>query len=179
MTTATALSDLPSLVGRCKATLAAGQAELKAAYEQKADAGALLRGRCKLVDGVLGELWREAGMPAETALVAVGGYGRGELYPASDVDILILVPMGMDVRGEPRIEQLIGMLWDIGLDIGHSVRDISGCTEEAERDITVKTTLLEARFLCGSRSLFERFGQRFQRFLDAEEFFKAKQLELR
>ncbi|MDD5248298.1 MAG: [protein-PII] uridylyltransferase [Rhodocyclaceae bacterium] len=179
MDAAAALADLPSLVGRCKATLAAGQAELKAAYEAKADAGALLRGRTRLVDGVLCDLWREAGMPAETSLVAVGGYGRGELYPASDVDILILVPVGMDVRGEPRIEQLVGMLWDIGLDIGHSVRDISGCTEEAERDITVKTTLLEARFLCGHRGLFDRFEQRFQRFLDAGEFFKAKQLELR
>jgi [protein-PII] uridylyltransferase len=101
------------------------------------------------------------------------------LYPGSDVDILLLIPMSMDADSEPRIPQMIGMLWDIGLDIGHSVRDISGCVEEAERDITVKTTLLEARYLCGNRALFNRFEQRFAHFVNSEEFFKAKQLEQR
>ncbi|OHC66312.1 MAG: [protein-PII] uridylyltransferase [Rhodocyclales bacterium GWA2_65_20] len=178
MSSVAALADIPSLVGRCKATLQAGQAELKSAYETNADAGALLHGRASLVDGVLCDLWRDIGMPAGTALAAVGGYGRGELFPASDVDLLILVPVGMDIHSEPRLEQLVGLLWDIGLDIGHSVRDVSGCLEEAERDITVKTTLLEARFLCGSRALFDKFEQRFLRYLDVKAFFKAKQLEL-
>jgi len=170
--------DVPALIGRCKLALQVGQAELRAAYERRPNAAALLRGRVKLVDGVLRQLWREVGMPRDTALVAVGGYGRGELFPASDVDVLILVPVGFDVHSEPRLERLVGLLWDIGLDIGHSVRDISGCIEEAERDITVKTTLLEARYLCGNRQLFDAFEQRFQRYLDAESFFKAKQLEL-
>ncbi|MBI4985603.1 MAG: [protein-PII] uridylyltransferase [Rhodocyclales bacterium] len=178
MSSLPAPADIAACVGRCKAALSAGQAALKAAYEESADARALLHGRVKLVDGVLQELWREIGMPTETALAAVGGYGRGELFPASDVDILILVPVGMEVRSEPRIEQLVGMLWDTGLDIGHSVRDISGCLEEAERDITVKTALLEARYVCGSGALFESFVQRFNAALDAEAFFKAKQLEL-
>ena len=175
---AAASADAPSLIARSKQALQAGQAELRAAYERKANARALLRGRTRLVDGVLRDLWREVGMPAETALVAVGGYGRGELFPGSDVDVLILVPVGMDVHGEPRLERLVGLLWDIGLDIGHSVRDISGCLEEAERDITVKTALLEARYLCGDRALFDTFEHRFQHYLDAESFFKAKQLEL-
>ncbi|HEX8962356.1 MAG TPA: [protein-PII] uridylyltransferase [Rhodocyclaceae bacterium] len=170
---------MAGIVSGCKAELAAGQAALKAAYELSNNAGALLRGRSKLVDRAMRGLWRTVDMPASIALAAVGGYGRGELYPGSDVDILILIPMSMDAQSEPHITQMIGMLWDIGLDIGHSVRDISGCVEEAERDITVKTNLLEARFLCGNRGLFSRFEQRFNHLVDPEEFFKAKTLEQR
>jgi len=165
------------MIACCKQTLQAGQAELRAAYERKPNAGALLRGRSKLVDGVLRDLWRQVCMPSGTALIAVGGYGRGELFPASDVDVLVLVPIGMDPGGEPCIERFVGLLWDIGLDIGHSVRDISGCIEEADRDITVKTALLEGRFLYGDRALFDAFEHRFQHHLEAEGFFKAKQLE--
>ncbi len=178
MSSTAAIADTPALVGRCKAALQSGQAELRAAYENDADASALLHGRTALVDRVLRNLWREIGLPEETVLAAVGGYGRGELFPASDVDILILVPTGMDIHREPRLEQLVGILWDIGLDIGHSVRDISGCIEEAELDITVKTTLLEARFLCGNEALFDEFERRFLHYLDAKAFFKAKRLEL-
>ncbi|MGE5467143.1 MAG: [protein-PII] uridylyltransferase [Ignavibacteria bacterium] len=176
---ATALADVGAVVASARATLAAGQAELKSAYEKTNNATAILRGRAKLVDGVMRDIWRAVGMSADVTLAAVGGYGRGELYPGSDVDILLLVPTGMEVGGEPHIAQMIGMLWDIGLDIGHSVRDISGCLEEAERDITVKTTLLEARFICGDRGLFSRFEQRFARLIDPEAFFNAKQLEQR
>ena len=168
---------IAELIVRSKATLKAGQAELRTTYETNANAAALLKGRARLVDGVLRDLWRAMGIPADIVLAAVGGYGRGELYPASDVDLLILVPVGTDLQAVPQLEQLVGLLWDIGLDIGHSVRDISGCIEEAERDITVKTALLEARLLCGNRNLFEKFEHRFQRYLDAEDFFKAKQLE--
>ncbi len=180
MTSATALAEVADnseVVNRCKAMLAAGQAELRAVYDRNNNATALLRGRSRLVDQIMRELWHAVEMPSSITLVAVGGYGRAELYPGSDVDILILVPMSMDAASEPRIARMIGMLWDIGLDVGHSVRDISGCVEEAERDITVKTTLLEARYLYGNGALFNRFEQRFAHFVNPEEFFKAKQLE--
>jgi [protein-PII] uridylyltransferase len=78
---------------------------------------------------------------------------------------------------EPQLEQLIGLLWDIGLDIGHSVRSVNQCLDEAERDITVKTALLEARWLAGSRPLFDDFEQSCNAALEPAVFFRAKQLE--
>jgi len=77
----------------------------------------------------------------------------------------------------PQLEQLIGLLWDIGLDIGHSVRSISQCLDQAESDITVETSLLEARHLAGARTLFDDFERSYRASLDPAVFFRAKQLE--
>jgi [protein-PII] uridylyltransferase len=130
---------------------------------------------------VLRDIWQALAMPENLALAAVGGYGRGQLYPGSDVDLLILVPDDtMPPRilpTAPQLEQLIGLLWDIGLDIGHSVRSIDQCLDEAERDITVKTALLEARWLAGSRALFDDFEQSCNAALEPAVFLTAKQLE--
>jgi len=172
-----AAPDPAGLAQRYKAELAAGQAALRIAYEAHADAARLLRGRSQLVDGVLRTLWQEARLPLGLALVAAGGYGRRELYPASDVDLLFLVPDDVARETERQLERLIGLLWDIGLDIGHSVRTVEQCTEEARRDITVQTNLLEARLLCGSRSLFAAFSERLAETLDPPAFFKSKRLE--
>jgi [protein-PII] uridylyltransferase len=169
--------DTRTLIAETRAALREGQLLLRGAYEKNGSSAALLQGRARLVDGVLRDVWRKMAMPDEVALVAVGGYGRGELYPASDVDLLFLVPEGCDATHHPRLEPLIGMFWDIGLDIGHSVRNIAECLDEAERDITVQTTLVEARLLCGNRQLFKEFDQRFHAHLDPVAFFKAKQLE--
>ena len=87
------------------------------------------------------------------ALIAVGGYGRGELHPASDIDILLLVPQPPDARGSAAIEALVTFLWDIGLEVGHSVRTVAQCREECVGDVSVMTTLLEARRLAGSEEL--------------------------
>ncbi|WIM06201.1 MAG: [protein-PII] uridylyltransferase [Candidatus Nitricoxidivorans perseverans] len=166
-----------TLIAETRAALHAGQTELRAAYEQGGNAGALLRGRARLVDRALRGLWQKQDVPADIALVAVGGYGRGELYPASDIDLLLLVPEGCDAAHHPRIESLVGLLWDIGLDIGHSVRSVGECLVESDRDITVQTTLIEARLLRGNRGLFAEFVRRFQEHLDPVAFFKAKLLE--
>jgi len=174
---AAAATDLRPLIAATRSKLREGQQALRQAYERHGSATALIRGRARLVDGVLQQVWRELAMPAEVALVAVGGYGRGELYPASDVDLLFLAPEGCDAQHHPRLEPLIGLFWDIGLDIGHSVRNIAECLDEAERDITVQTTLIEARLLCGDRRLFDEFHRRFHQHLDPVAFFKAKQLE--
>jgi [protein-PII] uridylyltransferase len=170
-------ADLRDLIGHAKAMLQAGQAKLEATYDRTGNSAALLRGRAQLVDGILQGLWRHLEMPATAALAAVGGYGRGELYPASDVDLLLLVPEDSDGDHHPRLEPLIGLLWDVGLDIGHSVRTTAECLDEGDRDITIQTTLIEARLLCGSRALFADFFRRFQSHLDPLVFFKAKQLE--
>ena len=169
--------DLRLLVGRFKTDLAEGQHKLRDAYQAHPDAAKLLRGRSQLVDGVLKALWQEARLPLGLALVAVGGYGRRELYPASDADLLFLLPDNVARETEKQLEQLIGLLWDIGLDIGHSVRSIGECLEEAGRDITVQTNLLEARLLCGSRGLYAAFSERLHAGLDAQAFFKGKRLE--
>jgi len=171
------VTDLPALIAETRARLREGQQQLRANYERNGVAAPLLHGRARLVDQVLRDVWRRMAMPADIALVAVGGYGRGELYPASDVDLLLLVPQGCDATHHPRLEPLIGLFWDIGLDVGHSVRNIAECLEESERDITVQTTLIEARLLCGNRALFNEFNARFHAHLDPLAFFKAKQLE--
>ncbi|WP_284155448.1 [protein-PII] uridylyltransferase [Sulfuricystis multivorans] len=164
-------------IASCRERLSQGRAALEQHYLAGGHPAALLRGTARLVDRVLRHLWRSAGIDRRLALVAVGGYGRGELYPASDVDLLILLPAGAEEGPAPQLEAFIGMLWDIGLEIGHSVRTIEQCLEAAGRDITVQTALLEARFLCGARTLFERFQSAFAAQFDSLAFFRAKRLE--
>ena len=147
----------------------------------------LLRGLAHHVDETLQELWQNAGMSRHAALVAVGGYGRAELFPYSDVDVLVLLPDGSvgEAPGADRDAQqaaiggFITACWDIGLEIGSSVRTLAECVNEAERDVTVQTSLLEARFLCGSRRLFDQFRRAHAQALDPSAFFRAKLLELR
>jgi [protein-PII] uridylyltransferase len=165
------------LIAHCREELRAGRASLQQRYLAGGHPAALLSGAARLIDRVLRHLWRTAKMDRRLALVAVGGYGRGELYPASDVDLLILLPDAGGDSHASQLEALIGMLWDIGLEIGHSVRTVEQCLEEAARDITIQTALLEARFLCGQRALFERFSAAFAAQLDPLAFFKAKRLE--
>ena len=175
------MSELHELATAARQRLGEGQQALNAAWRQNKDGPALLGGRATLVDGVLQELWAALAMPDSCALVAVGGYGRGELYPGSDVDLLILLPdeshAGKDPGTATQLEQLIGLLWDIGLDIGHSVRSIDQCLDEAGRDITVETSLLEARYLAGARALCDEFERSYRDALKPAIFFKAKQLE--
>ncbi len=176
-TAALAESDLQAIAGRFKSRLQQEQAQLRAAFETDGNARRLIVGRARMVDAVLREIWQALQLPGEFSLAAVGGYGRGELYPGSDVDLLILVPDEIAGRHQRSIENLIGLLWDVGLEIGQSVRSVAECTAEAGRDITVQTTLLEARFLCGRRPLFDEFQRTFRDHLDVPAFFRAKQLE--
>ena len=167
----------PDLIPHCREALLTGRQALKEKYLAGGNPAALLRGTASLVDRVLCHLWQTVAMDRQLALVAVGGYGRGELYPASDVDLLILLPDDDTDKHAPALEKLVGMLWDIGLDIGHSVRTVAECLDEAARDITIQTTLLEARFLCGSRALFTHLHAKFLQALDPLVFLKAKRLE--
>src|SRR5208282_914833 len=116
----------------------------------------LVRDRARLVDTVLRAAWvRHAGkFAADLALVAVGGYGRGELHPSSDIDIMVLLPKSDSADWQSDIERFLTFLWDIGLEVGHSVRSIDDCQRESLADISVATTLFEARLLCGPESLF-------------------------
>src|SRR5205823_15096757 len=108
----------------------------------------------------------------------VGGYGQGELCPHSDTDVLILLPQSLEAdTGTEAIERFIGMLWDDGLEVAHSVRTIEECETEMAHDDTIRTSLLEQRLLAGSRSLYDRFRRRFAATLNVRAFFEAKALE--
>lgn len=175
----TALPPTPDtdLTAHWRAQLRSGRAALREAYLARPSPATLLAAHARLVDKILQAVWQALAIDRVLALAAVGGYGRGELYPGSDVDLLILVPGDTPEAHAPALEKLIGTLWDIGLDIGHSVRTVDACLEEAARDITVQTALLEARFLCGQRALFARFDDAFHAALDPLAFFAAKRLE--
>ena len=123
----------------------------------------LLRGLRQSVDGVLADAWRAAGLPLDTALVGVGGYGRGELFPYSDVDLLILLGAPADALTQARLEHFVQLLWDLGLEIGHSIRTVDECMSESAADITVQTSLLEARLVAGSEPLFAELQRALRR----------------
>jgi UTP:GlnB (protein PII) uridylyltransferase len=88
--------------------------------------------------------------------VGVGGYGRGELFPFSDVDLLVLLGSPPDALTQARLENFVQLLWDLGLEIGHSIRTVDECMSESKADITVQTSLLEARLVCGSEDAVRR-----------------------
>jgi [protein-PII] uridylyltransferase len=141
---------------------------------------ALTRGLARLVDATLAELWITSGMPAGAALVAAGGYGRGELFPHSDVDVLVLLPDDQLLETvQPSVERFIAACWDIGLEIGSSVRNIEECAFEAARDVTVQTALLESRHVTGAKKLFVALRERLARDMDPRTFLRAKTLEMR
>jgi [protein-PII] uridylyltransferase len=164
-------------IAALRAEVKANQLQLKLNYEQTQDARAVLVERCRQVDAVLKKLWDSFDFPASMSLAAVGGYGRGELYPASDIDLLILLSQEANSVVQDKLERLIGSFWDIGLEIGHSVRTIQDCLNEAAGDITVQTSLLEARLLTGNNKLFATFQKRLRGNLDPLVFFEAKRLE--
>ncbi len=137
----------------------------------------LVYARASLIDALLTRAWTLflPGDSEDIALIAVGGYGRGELHPGSDIDVLILL-QDSDEPYREGVSAFLTFLWDIGLEIGHSVRTVKECLEEATKDITVATNIQEARLLIGNEALFDE-----QRRLCAAdqiwpgpEFFKAK-----
>jgi [protein-PII] uridylyltransferase len=166
-----------ALLTRFKSRLQSGQKAIRDCHLAEPDSLRLLHERCRLIDEVLCDLWHELRFPTSLTLVAVGGYGRGELFPASDVDLLLLLPKAPNAALTERLEQLVSLFWDIGLEIGHSVRTVEECLDEADADITIQTSLLEARRLTGSERLFRKFLSGFKAHLDPRVFFHAKRME--
>jgi [protein-PII] uridylyltransferase len=140
----------------------------------------------QLTDETLRALWAQCDLGESLSLVAVGGYGRGELFPYSDVDVLVLLPHGLESTLEDvahqetrsHIEKFIGLCWDCGLEIGSSVRSVNECLSEASLDITIQTSLLEARWIGGDAELFKNFQTQFFIDLEPKAFFTAKTLEM-
>ena len=143
----------------------------------------LLKKLSQHADSALQLLWQRTDFPAGACLVAAGGYGRGELFPHSDVDVLLLLPDDANVEGDAalkaKVESFIGSCWDSGLEIGSSVRTAADCVEEAVKDVTVQTSLLEARLVAGSKKNFVSLQKQLAAVLDPKAFYVAKTLELR
>ncbi len=173
---AIAVPDTSSL----KTDYKAAKAQLLERFRSAANVDTLMRALARTTDDTLRRAFESCELPASLALIAVGGYGRGELAPWSDVDILVLLPDDEPLAPlEARIERFIGLAWDLGLEIGSSVRSVSQCLEEAANDITVRTSLLEARRITGRAALFDDFARRYRDALDPRAFFQAKVLEMR
>ncbi|HZO22884.1 MAG TPA: [protein-PII] uridylyltransferase [Steroidobacteraceae bacterium] len=177
------LVRLPSLLAQAQGSPAAyrellkqGHEELKARFLAEEPVEDLVHARASLIDLVLRHVWRMRQLEdADSwALVAVGGYGRGELHPCSDIDIMLLAPA--ESGGREAAEGLVTFLWDIGLEVGHSVRTIAECVHEAKADVSVMTTLLEARLVDGSSALFEAMLAALspEHVWPVREFFEAK-----
>jgi [protein-PII] uridylyltransferase len=162
-----------------KSQLKAGRQTVIAGFREDGMPEKLLRKLRQVVDGVLCTAWQEAALPPETALVAVGGFGRGELFPYSDVDLLILLHETPDADTRARLEELVQLLWDLGLEIGSSIRTVDECMSESQADITVQTSLLEARLVCGNQALFDEMQARYNAQMDPQAFFHAKMLEMK
>ena len=149
-------------------------------------ASRLIKALTKHVDSTLSRLWAQSGLPAGAALVAVGGYGRGELLPHSDVDVVVLLPdlANTDARTDAgsalktALESFITACWDIGLEVGSTVRSVADCVREAAADVTVQTALLESRLVVGARKLFATFQRETAALMDPAAFLRAKTLEM-
>ena len=138
---------------------------------------AALRAHALAVDDVLIQQWHRHQLHKEPlTLLAVGGYGRFELFPHSDVDILLLHD-GADVASMAGIEAFLSEAWDLGFEVGHSVRSVEDCIAQAEADITVATSILERRVIVGAWGNAQKLDQRWQQTFDVDHFVKAKRFE--
>jgi [protein-PII] uridylyltransferase len=177
-----ATGHAPGSVAVLRARFRDGKAALldrfRAARPTAQAATDLTRSLARHVDATLATLWAECGMPPSAALVAVGGYGRGELFPYSDVDVLILLPAEHSDAMRETVGHFVTACWDTGLEIGSSVRSSAECLAEAARDVTVQTALLESRCIGGSKRLYTQFHKAQDKAMDPRAFLRAKLLEM-
>mgnify|MGYP003384817953 CR=1 FL=1 len=157
-----------------------GQAYLTDQFNKQYDIIKLVELRSHFVDQVLQQLWQHhISDSTPVSLLAVGGYGRGELHPYSDIDLLIILDESVSDSPPSGLSSFLTQLWDIGLEIGHSVRTIEECRLQAETDITIATNLLETRFLCGEHKLYDQLQQLTvnHKTWDARRFYQQKRQE--
>jgi [protein-PII] uridylyltransferase len=163
--------DRSPFVAPLRTALAAGRAEIRQRFEAACDGAAAVREQSFLMDQLIRALFDLVTqeiypLPNPTAgerlaIIAVGGYGRGELAPYSDIDLLFLLPYKRTPHTEQVVEYLLYLLWDLGLKIGQSTRSVEECLRQAKLDLTIRTGLLEARYLWGDQQLFQNLKKRF------------------
>lgn len=167
--------ELPTSLDELKRRISASDAALVEEFWSDTDVATLVTKRSAFIDAFLSELWEQWFRKDENyALIAVGGYGRGELHPRSDVDLLILVRT--DSYKNENVESFVRLLWDLGLEIGISVRTPRECLETARTDLTIMTALLERRLVCGSPKLAQDLDRRLEKrgLWPMKRFFQAK-----
>ncbi len=151
---------------------------LQTIYQSSGDVGTVVFGRSNLIDQLINTIYNYLfkDIDQEIALVAVGGYGRGELHPKSDIDLMILLDEEEDQKTKDLLEKCLMLLWDIRLEIGHSVRTIEECIDESTKDITVATNIMESRLLAGSENLFNKMKEatNADHIWDSKSFFQTK-----
>jgi [protein-PII] uridylyltransferase len=161
--------------------LSEGDNRLKQRFLDDEPVERLVRDRARLVDALLKAAWElhVSEHAREVALIAVGGYGRGELNLCSDIDIMILLPKSEATPWQGNLERFLTFMWDIGLEVGHSVRTIDDCQRESAADVSVATTLIEARLLTGPELLFDAMRRALapERVWPIRDFFEAKVAE--
>ena len=145
-------------------------------FIKKTNGSQFLKKHTEIVDNLLIKLWIDSNVSKKNTLIAVGGYGRNELFPYSDVDILVLNSK-KSIENDENISQFITKCWDIGLKIGHSVRNLAEVKEEFIADISTATNLLEARLIYGSHDLFLKFNTTINKIINIKKFFKEKMAE--
>src|SRR5690606_13144803 len=157
-----ALAGGESPVETFKQALAAAGESLKRRFLANEPLETLVRDRAQAIDAVILTCWRHFARRIEDAadLVAVGGYGRGELHPQSDIDLLILLDDASNRSTDEPISRFLTFLWDIGLEVGHSVRTLEDCETQARADVTILTALMETRLLAGPGALFRELPKR-------------------
>ena len=161
------------------ASLRAARETAYTEFKKTQAVGKLTKQLSKVTDQLLTQFWSDCGLNNDATLLAVGGYGRSSLFPYSDIDILILLPTNPELAQSlsKKVEQYVASCWDAGLEIASSVRTVAECISESEQDITVRTSLLEARFICGKKSLLKEFTKAFEAAMDPKAFFQAKLAE--
>jgi [protein-PII] uridylyltransferase len=172
-----AIRDGASPLKLFQETILNGNARLKRRFEEGEDVNHLVRTRAVFVDRILQQAWNlKIQGEHQAALIAVGGYGRGELHPGSDIDLLILLEDKECDHLAEGLSDLLTFFWDIGLEVGHSVRTLAECITEAEQDITVVTNLLESRLITGPVSLYRALKESTgpDRIWPSDRFFTAK-----
>jgi len=150
-------------------------------FKNKAEITKIVSCRARYIDQLLTRLWKHFQLNdnPQLSLIAVGGYGRGELHPKSDIDILILCQADCSAEDEEKISAFITLLWDLKLDIGHSVRTLEDCFEQGRADITVATSMIEARYITGNKNAFAELVKlvESERFWPSAQFFTVKREE--
>ncbi|WP_144391657.1 [protein-PII] uridylyltransferase [Pleionea sediminis] len=164
----------------CKKYLDESHQILAKAFNERVSVRHLVKAQANTVDQILIEIWRQFSMSDKhCALIAVGGYGRAELHPGSDIDLLFLITPKAPKETLDSLQNLITFLWDIGLNIGHSVRTVKECTQKAIEDITIATNLIESRVIAGAEELFLQMREKTgpNKIWPARDFYEAKVAE--
>ena len=160
-----------------KSALAAGDNHLKERFLQGEDIHKLVRDRSEFMDRILYYLWLQFDWGDDIALMAVGGYGRGEMHPHSDTDLLFVLRRNNPDKYRDNISDFLTFLWDLQLTIGHSVRTIRQCVTAGKADLTIMTNLLEFRTIVGPSDLGDELGRKVYSIWKNSHFFRAKRDE--